>query len=532
MQSQFSASDAEIAAVRSQGYPAWLNAQFSVPIGTTGFAWLDSKGYSTIDGVNRFYDQSYPGDYMIWNQLFTSADAVRKRCALALSEFFVVSLATLDFSWRSHAIAAWWDMLVANTFGNYRQLLEAVTLNPAMGYFLNTKGNKKEDVALNRVPDENYGREVMQLFTVGLYLLKQDGTEQLNAQGKPIESYSQDDIANIARVFTGWDIDLSQNVPTLEPTQNRTIPSTQFTRLPMVLNPANHSTLESKFLGATVPAGTSGTAALKIALDTLFNHQNTAPFFCKQMIQRLVTSNPSPGYVSRVAGVFIKNGAGVRGDLKSVFAAILLDDEARNATGLSSNTFGKVREPMVRFVQWGRTFGLSSARGTWKIGNLGNPGNQLAQSPLRAPSVFNYFRPGYVPPSTAMSASKTPAPEFQLVNESSVSAYLNFMQSAIRNGIFVNAPELSSSGSTALNGFDIAPNYAKEMALVLDPAALVARLNLLLCAGQLSVATQELIASALTATPLTPSSVDSAKRDRIAAAILMVMASSEYLIQK
>ena len=532
LHAQFSASDAEIAAVRSKGFKTWLTEQFAAPGTTTGFAWLDARGYGQVESAFHYYDISYAADYMIWNQLMTSSDAVRKRCALALSEFFVVSLNSLNFSWRCHAIAAWWDVLVAGAFGNYRQLLEAVTLNPAMGYYLNTKGNRKEDAARNRVPDENYGREVMQLFSLGLYLLNQDGTEKRDGSGNRMETYTQSDITNIARVFTGWDFDQSQNVPTLEPVQNRTIPSTHYTRLPMTLTPANHSTLASSFLGATVPAGTPGMPALKIALDTLFNHPNVAPFFGKQMIQRLVTGNPSPAYVARVAAAFIDNGAGTRGDLKAVFAAVLLDEEARSANGLSQPHFGKLREPMVRLVQWGRTFGINSARGSWKIGNLSDPGSQLSQSPLRPPSVFNFFRPGYVPPGTALSASKIPAPEFQLVNESAVGGYLNFMQGVVRSGIYVSAPDLSGAASNATNGFDITAAYSTELALVLDAAALVERLNLLLCAGQLSSANQALIVNALNATALSAASSDSARRDRVAAAVLLVMASSDYLIQK
>jgi hypothetical protein len=232
---------------------------------------------------------------MIWNQLMTSPDALRKRCALALSEFFVVSLSGLDFAWRSHGIAAWWDLLVAHAFGNFRQLLEAVTLNPAMGYYLNTKGNLKENTATGRQPDENYAREVMQLFTIGLYQLNLDGTEKRGGQeGGRIETYSQSDVTNLARVFTGYDVDMSQNVNTYDAVLNRNIPNTTAARLPMVLNASRHSTLAATFLGANVPANTPGAAALKTALDTLFNHPNVGPFFGRQMIQRLVTSNPSP----------------------------------------------------------------------------------------------------------------------------------------------------------------------------------------------------------------------------------------------
>jgi uncharacterized protein (DUF1800 family) len=532
LQAQFSASDAEIAVLRAKPYATWLSEQMSAPLGTFGFDWLNQRGYGTISSTTNYYDNTYPGDYMLWNQLMTSPDQVRKRVALALSEIFVVSLSGLDVTWRSHVIANWWDMLSAGAFGNFRNLLQDVTLSPAMGYYLNTKGNMKENAATGRVPDENFGREVMQLFTLGLYQLNVDGSVKLDASGNKLETYTQSDITNIARVFTGWDYDQTQNVNTLEPVNKRNIPNTVFTRLPMRLTPANHSNLASSFLGATVPANTDGVTALRIALDTLFNHPNVGPFIGKQLIQKLVTSNPSPAYVARVASTFNNNGAGARGDLRAVVSAVLLDDDARSPAGLAQPGFGKLREPMVRMVQWGRTFGINSARGSWKMGDFSNPATQLGQSPLRSPSVFNFFRPGYVPPSTALSATQTPAPEFQLVNESSVGGYLNFMQGVIRNGIFVNAPDVPQSASNTTNGYDITAAYATELAIAGDTAGLVKRLGVLLCAGQLSAATQVLIVTALNATPLTATSTDNAKRDRVAAAVLLVMASSEYLIQK
>ena len=531
-QAQFSASDADIAALRSKGYAPWLIAQMKAPITQTGFDWLNARGYDVIDNATRYYDRSYPGDYLLWMQLMSSADATRKRVALALSEFFVVSLSSLNFDWRSHGIAAWWDLLVANAFGNYRTLLEGVTLNAAMGSYLNTKGNSKENAATGRAPDENYGREVMQLFSLGLYQLNLDGTEKRDGSGNKIETYTQSDVTNLARVFTGWDFDQTQNVTTLEPVSGRTLSNTQHARLPMRLTAANHTTLASTFLGTTIAANTDGASALKAALDALFNHSNVGPFFGRQMIQRLVTSNPSAAYVARVASAFNNNGAGVRGDLSAVFAAVLLDDEARGPAGLTQPGFGKLREPMVRFIQWGRTFGISSARGSWKIDDLSDPATRLGQSPLHSPSVFNFFRPGYVPPSTALSASQTPAPEFQLVNESSVGGYLNYMQGVIRSGVYVNAPDLPNSTSNSNNGYDITAAYTAELALVLDASALVNRVNLLLCAGQLSAASQSLIVTALNATPLTATSGDSVRRDRVAAAVLLVMASAEYLIQK
>lgn len=518
LHAQFSASDADIASVRSLGYAAWLERQVAQPLGASGWDWLNSKGYGDVLNTARYYDSSYQADYMIWNQLMTAPDTWRKRVALALSEYFVVSLTGLNFNWRSHAMAHYWDTLVAHALGNFRDLLEAVTLHPAMGVYLSTRGNKKED-ASGRQPDENYAREVMQLFTIGLVQLNIDATPKLDADGNKQATYGASDVSNLARVFTGYDFDQSLNVNTVIAQTGggtRSVGNTAFARLPMLLTAANHSTLAATFLGTTVAANTAGAAALKTALDTLFNHPNVAPFFSRQMIQRLVTSNPSPAYVARVAAVFNNNGSGVRGDLARVFAAILLDEEARATAGLTQPEYGKLREPMLRLVQWARSFGASSSSGDWKIGDLSNPATQLGQSPLRSPSVFNFFRPGYVPPSTALSAGAV-APEFQLVSESTVGGYLNFMMGVISSG---------------LNSGDINAPYTAELALVTDAAALVRRLNLLLCAGQLSAATQTLIVNALNATAVMATSTSVIQRNRVSAAVLLVMASAEYLIQK
>ena len=530
LQAQFSATDEDIAALRSKGYGPWLADQFAQPIGTTGTAWLMQRGYGVAASDTRYDNVSYPSDFMLWNQLFTERDAVRKRVALALSEILVVSTSGLEQPWRIFLASGYWDLLNQYAFGNFRALLEAVTLSPAMGIYLSVRGSQKEDARSGRQPDENYAREVMQLFTIGLYRLNPDGTEQRDGSGNRIDTYSAADVSNLARVFTGYDYDTRQNQPTT--LGSSTVPGLQQTLLPMAFNAARHSTLAATFLGTTIPAGTAGDAALKTALDTLFNHPNVGPFIGRQLIQRLVTSNPSPAYVGRVAAAFADNGSGTRGDLRAVIAAVLLDPEARSAAGLASPQYGRLREPMVRFVQWGRTFGIQSARGTWKIDNLSDPATRLGQSPLRSGSVFNFFRPGYVPPATAMAAAGQVAPEFQIVNESSVSGYLNFMQNAIRFGYYVNAPDLPQNGSTAANGFDITCSYANLLPLAADAAALVRKVALLLSAGQVSAATQSRIVAALNATPVTAGSSAAAQLNRVAAAVLLVMASPEYLVQK
>ena len=507
LQAQLSASEAEIADVRAKGYLPWLGEQFDAAPTLTGWAWIASKAYNAVDT-----------DGMIWQQLMTSRDSLRKRMALALTEIFVVSANDIGSNWPHYMMAQYWDMLVAGVTGNFRTLLESVTLNPAMGFYLNTRGNQKEN-ASGRQPDENYAREVMQLMTIGLDQLNADGSIKRGADGTPLDSYTQDDVTNLARVFTGYDLDIAaaDNRAFTPPGASYTIESNAWTTRPMALNASRHSTLAANFLGASVPAGADGKAALKTALDTLFNHPNVGPFIGKQLIQRLVTSNPSAAYVARVSAVFANNGAGVRGDMKSVMAAVLLDNEARSPAGLSDAGFGRLREPMLRFVQWGRTFGIGSAADTWKIGNLSGTANQLGQSPLRSPSVFNFFRPGYVPPGTALVEGGQVAPEFQLVNETTVGGYLNFMQDRIVNGF---------------NNKDVVATYAAEKALVLEPAKLVQRLNLLMAANQLPADTVKLITDALAQPAVTATSTDAVKANRVYAAVLMVMASAEYLVQK
>ncbi len=529
-QAQFASTPADIAGLRGTRYAQWLADRFAQPPGPTGWQWLEDRGYGAVDNYSYFFS-NYPADFMIWSQLLGGDDPVRRRFALALSEFFVVSLATAEFTWRSHAIAHWWDTLVAHAFGNFRDLLEAVTLHPAMGYFLNTKGNQKENPATGRVPDENYAREVMQLFTIGLYQLNLDGTEKTDASGRRLDTYTQDDVTNLARVFTGYDFDRSDGVRHTVPGQTYTIESRDFARKPMLLTESKRSTLAASFLDARVPLGASASDALDIAMDTLFEHPNVGPFFGRQMIQRLVTSNPSPAYVARVAAAFNDNGSGVRGDLRAVWAAVLLDDEARGPQGLSDPLHGKLREPMLRFVQWARSFGATSAAGSWKIFDLSGAASQLGQSPLRAPSVFNFFRPGYVSPAPGLAATQATVPEFQLVNETSVGGYLNYMQNVILRG--VNCPQPSVPQAAYTNYlYDVQASYSAEKVLVTDAAALVTHLSLVLCAGQLPADVQTLMVEALNATPVTAGSTDAVKLNRVAAAVLMVMASSAYLVQK
>ncbi|HEU4779859.1 MAG TPA: DUF1800 family protein [Steroidobacteraceae bacterium] len=515
LQAQFSVGDADIASLKSAGLLAWLNARYSEPLGQAGVAWLDSRGHNAITTERRYRGHEF-GDYMIWNQLLVGGDQMRKRMALALSEMLVVSLTPFTSLYPSCLVAAYWDVLTAHAFGNFRQLLEAVTLNAAMGFFLNTRGNLKED-SRGRQPDENYAREVMQLFTIGLYELNLDGTHKLDANNKPVETYGQDDVTGLARVFTGYDWDYLSNGGTSTPVawERNPVPSTHVTTNPMRFISNRHSTTEVSFLGTKITGTTPGADALHIALDRLFYHDNTGPFFARQMIQRLVTSNPTPAYVQRVATVFGNNGAGVRGDLKAVWAAILTDEEARAMPSAADMLFGKMREPIVRFVHWARTAETVSDNGEYEIDDLSDSDRMLGQSPLRSPSVFNFFRPGYVPPNTAIAAAGKQAPEFQLHNETSTAGYINFMQRVTRSGIR-----------------DVKPGYTTLLPIAHDVPAVVDWLNLRLTANQLSSETLAVLATALRTFNITAASSTSAKLDLLATACFLILISPDYLVQK
>ncbi len=534
---QLASAEADIAAVKRQGAAAWLDAQLALPVAEKAWDWLNTRGYTAIDEF-RFYDGgSYAMQFVMGHQLIKQPDTVRKRVALALSELFVVSVNVAGVTWPHMGLAHFWDQLNTNAFGNFRQLLDDVTLNPVMGAWLNTRGNAKEDPATGRVPDENYAREVMQLFTIGLVQLNLDGTPRLDAGGRTIPTYTQDEVSELARVFTGYDF-WSDGRFFLSANDGSPRPYPEFTRRAMVFDANKHSNLAVRFLGTTIAANTAGAEALRLALNALFNHANTGPFFARQMIQRLVSGNPSPAYVARVAAKFNDNGAGVRGDLKAVWRAILLDDEAQGATSLASTTHGKLREPMVRHFQWARTFGLESAAGSWKWSyDFDNPRTWYGQAPFYSPSVFNFFRPGYVPPGTALAASGATAPEFQIVNESTTSQWINSIEGWVAFGMYVVLPGRTGypfpyAGPYPGDGFDIRTDYAPEVALAHDPIALMKRLNLLLCAGQLSEATQRRIVTMLEERTVTQASTAEEKRHRVIAAIVTVMCCAEYLVQK
>lgn len=525
LHASLSSTMSEIAAVEALGKAGWLDEVMDRPNDETAREYFARNGFDQAN-EDRHWDRSRTGDYMIWSQLLSGGNPVRKRVALALSEFFVVSLSDLEIRWPAIAIGAYWDLLNEHAFGNYRELLEAVTLNPAMAQYLDTIGNQKADPVSGREPDENFAREILQLFSIGLVELNLDGSLK-GSMGSPIETYTNEDVTGLARCFTGFHYDYSGTVfkeydvapwPLEDPNFLYASITPDPTKWRAPANESYHSLEEKRFLGATIPAGTGPLATLQLALDTIFEHPNVAPFFCRQMIQRLVTSNPSPEYVRRVAMVFEDNGNSVRGDLRAVFRAILLDDEANDVSNSETATFGRMSEPMLRFVQWGRTFSARSTSGHWEIDALPRSNDQLGQSALRSPSVFNFFRPNFTRPNSEVAKNGLLAPEFQLVNETSVVGYANFMELMIEGRSY--------------NGRDLEVGYPEEIALADDPQALVDHLNLVLTARSASAYTTNLIVGAVENLALRGEQDQSGRVNRVKAAVFLFMITPEFIIRK
>jgi uncharacterized protein (DUF1800 family) len=361
----------------------------------------------------------------------------------------------------------------------------------------------------------------MQLMSLGVHELNPDGTVRLGGDGQPIPAYTSSDISNLSKVFTGFSF--YAPTPTATTFRGRGLTEDAFVR-PMVAYPIYHSTSQKVFLGRTIPAGsTDAMAELRIALDVIAAHPNVPPFMCRQLIQRLVTSNPTPGYVGRCSAVWINNGSGVRGDLGAVVKAILLDGEARNTDLAGSTSYGKVREPVIRMTNWMRAFGATSVSGNYLL-NSTSATTSLGQSALAAPSVFNFYRPGYVPPNTQAGARNLTVPEFQLVNEVTVAGYANTMQTAIGTGIGT--------------GSDVRSTYAREVGIAHDANALADRMNRMLLNGRMSSTLRARVVESVNgvtipaATGSNQATIDTARLNRARLAVYMTMVSPEYLVQR
>jgi len=514
VQATYGPNMAELSQLRGLGYSAWFSQQFAEPTIDTHWDYVARGGPVNCSPCNSQYINATMESF--WKQAIQGRDQLRQRTVLALSELFVVSTVNSTVEGQPDAHASYLDMLSRNAFGNFRTLLEGVARHPTMGHYLSYHRNQKEDPATGRNPDENFAREIMQLFSIGLWQLNDDGTRRKDSNGRDIPTYGINDVMGLARVFTG----LSWGGPDLayERWEGWPLNGVDTTRwdLPMQFFNQFHSTSEKRFLGVTIAANATpnGDADLRIALDTLFNHPNVGPFLATHLIQRFVTSNPSPAYVRRVATAFNGEAGRARGDMRATIRAVLMDPEARDAARITDPRWGKLREPMVRYGNFLRAFNVTAQSGVYRIWNLEDPVGSIGQNPLRAPSVFNWFRPDYAPSGELQSAGLA-APEFQITHETTLTGYNNFLD--------WTAERMTQRFSDGSRDFLLA-NFSSEVALAGTPDALLDRLNLLLMAGQLTPSTRATVRSAMAAMPN--------NEYRVAAAIRLLMASPEYIVQK
>jgi uncharacterized protein (DUF1800 family) len=483
-----------IAWVKQVGYSAWLDAQLNTP--TTSMKSIIENRIVQPNGTAALYtlDGSNITD-VFWYLALKSPDQLRQRVALALSEIFVVSKVEETINGEPLGVASYHDTLANDAFGNFRTLLKEVTLHPIMGQYLNMRGNKKQATPTSPPPNENYAREVLQLFSVGLNNLHPDGTLKFDATGLPIPTYDQSTIQNFARVFTGWDAGTAYNysfwdATLVPPGVNSSTSNRSYYVRPMTVSSGNHD-FNSKVLlnGQVSPALSASTTnannELDLALDNIFNHPNVGPFICRRLIQRLVTSNPTPAYIYRVSEVFRDNGQGVRGDLKAVVRAILTDYEARTTDLLGNEGYGRLKEPILRLSQVIRAshpFSNGTTSPNTQFWRLGSSDSDLLQTPYRSPTVFNFFDPGYAvalqltnPKNGLKYTQELITPEMQIANENTVINTANLMKRGVVDG------------GSFVGTSDVRLSLATEQGLAGAAAGdnLVAYLNKTLMAGQM-----------------------------------------------
>ena len=492
-QGTFGPDPDQLDAVAAMGPEAWINRQMALP-GTQLRPTLLSGRY---DRWNEYINSW-------WRIAIQSDDQLRQRVAFALSQILVVSSAN-GLGSEQEAITAYYDILVRHAFGNYRELLEEVTLNPVMGEYLSMKGNQKPNVEKNIRPDENYARELLQLFTIGLSELNPDGTEKRDADGIPIPSYTQQHVEAFAHVFTGWHF---ANAEDFRWPKNKDYIN------PMVAWPEYHDMGEKELiLGKVLPAGQSAEEDLKDALDTLFNHPNVGPFISKQLIQRLVTSNPTPGYVKDVAAVFNRNINGERGNLASTVKAILMHSEARSGHLENPNTFGKTKEPLLRLTQLWRAFPPDVIHSDF---NYAWATEELQQAPLRSPTVFNFFRPEFSQPGE-IADNGLVSPELQILDENSIITLTSRLAASV-----LWSHNYNSNPSTKR----ITINIDKEMQLEPDPDALIEHLNMVLLGGQMSEGLKQEVKLLMASR-----TNKNAASQRVVEAIFLIVSSPEASVQ-
>lgn len=470
--------------LQRQGFETWFASQVAAPVST----YTDQPRFNDVGNSNT---NIAPVQVQFFQNALTGPDQVRQRVAFALSKIWVVSENELN---NASAFPPILRLFQGDAFANYEQLMYDITLSPAMGRYLNMVNNDKGNVTKGTSPNENYAREIMQLFTLGLTQLKPDGSPVLDTNGAPVPSYTQTTVTALAKAFTGWTY---APVPGVTPQSH----NAAYFLAPMVATESNHDTTQKAiFPGFTLPAGQTAEKDLKDALHAIFMQPTIAPFVCRQLIQTLVTSNPSPAYIQRVSEVFLSNAQGIRGDLKSIIYAILTDPEARagDDPGVSTDpSFGHMREPVLFATALLRGLNGTLSSTTGVANSLSSLGQQL----FFAPSVFSYFSPFYRTPDGLV------APEFQIYSTQSSTNRINLVNSAVYGGQF-----------DAGTKFDIS-SFVTAAAV---PADLVTQISTVFFHSNMSDSVKAAVTQAMNAV--------TAPTDKAKAALYVALTSGEFQI--
>jgi uncharacterized protein (DUF1800 family) len=518
----------DIDSVAIMGIEDWIDIQISTVGDSTMVQYV--QGYHDYIKNQTNNPSANAGirlwDYTWWQYHMQSKDLLRQRVAFALSEFLVISRFSF-FNNEPYAFADFYDILLDNAFGNYHDILTEVTYHASMGNYLTYINNPKSDTILNQFPDENYARELMQLFTIGLYELNNDGSIQYDTNGDPIPTYDNDDIYEFSKVFTGLTWGDRTNFGSKYPRDDTSY------IIPMhVLNTEHEPGPKNLLNGFQIPDRNpvDGDADIADAIQNLFDHSNMGPFLCKYLIQRLVTSNPSPEYIDRVSSIFNDDGNGVRGNLEAVIKAILLDPIAMSCDSGNDITFGMLREPFIRYVQMNKAFDNSTMSGRHR-NDMDYVYDLVEQKPNSSPSVFNFFQSDHQPIGPVESADLV-APEFQITNSKTITGYVNGLYRWIVEGNPADEYDLYGGEDNALYDDEIAEwNLADELIYADDDNLhiLIDRLNLLVAGGRLTGYTEELIINTVKEFP-NDDADDTEFRTRLA--IYLVLSSPEYLINR
>jgi uncharacterized protein (DUF1800 family) len=533
------------------GIDAWLDEQFALPF-SRHRVYLEAIAALPEDPqvpeANDVGQQTR--NEAFFEHALHAPDQLRQRVAFALSQILVVSDQGGGLGGEPHALAHYYDLLGEHGFGNYRELLEQVTLNPAMGGYLSMRGNRKPDLALNIRPDENFAREIMQLFSIGLVRLNPNGSE-MDDPGQPgfqpLPTYDQETIRGFAHVFTGytfggcaahqfeycgaWENPERWQMPMAAPEgpppwNNEYLVWHAYPESKQLLVYPGVALPDGVLAGRPAPtaAGSGVTAQqdLEAALDNLFHHPNVGPFIGRQLIQRLVVSNPNPAYVGRVAAAFDDNGQGVRGDMQAVVRAVLTDPEARGAASGTTAPRGKLREPLLRMTQLWRAFGAVDASGRYDDWYIWWPGQYIPQSPLHARTVFNFYLPDFKP-AGEIAAGGWVAPEFQIQTDGYVTNFSNVLDWMTWN--YQGNPSQWADPDMTRLVIETERMLASNNATI---DALIERLNLLLMAGSMSPHMKSTLRTYLLTLP---ANGDNGYR-RVWEALWLIMVSPEYVIEK